>query len=85
MNTRPFSALMNGRTKHKKRAAVQLSFFFGNSPRIPLGEILLPEGDDHLVDYCVCCGAPVPEGRMVCPICEAEAGEAFYERGGTGK
>lgn len=24
-------------------------------------------------DYCVCCGAPVPEGRMVCPICEREA------------
>ena len=22
-------------------------------------------------DTCVCCGAPVPEGRMVCPICEA--------------
>lgn len=24
-----------------------------------------------MVDTCVCCGAPVPEGRMVCPICEA--------------
>lgn len=22
------------------------------------------------VDGCVCCGAAVPEGRMVCPICE---------------
>lgn len=21
---------------------------------------------------CVCCGAPVPEGRMVCPLCEME-------------
>lgn len=21
-------------------------------------------------DVCVCCGAPVPEGRMVCPQCE---------------
>lgn len=20
---------------------------------------------------CVCCGAIIPEGRMVCPICEA--------------
>lgn len=38
-----------------------------------------------MVDYCVCCGAPVPEGRMVCPICEAEAGEEFYERGGNEK
>ena len=21
-------------------------------------------------DYCVCCGRPVPEGRMICFICE---------------
>lgn len=24
-------------------------------------------------DRCVCCGAVVPEGRMVCPICERRA------------
>lgn len=24
---------------------------------------------------CVCCGNPVPEGLMVCPICKAEAGK----------
>lgn len=24
-------------------------------------------------DHCVCCGAVVPEGRMVCPQCEAAA------------
>ena len=23
-----------------------------------------------MTDTCVCCGAPVPEGRMVCPQCE---------------
>lgn len=23
-----------------------------------------------MTDTCVCCGAPVPEGRMVCPLCE---------------
>ena len=23
-----------------------------------------------MADTCVCCGAPVPEGRMVCPGCE---------------
>ena len=23
-----------------------------------------------MADKCVCCGADVPEGRMVCPICE---------------
>lgn len=28
-----------------------------------------------MMDYCVCCGAPVPEGRMVCWICEKEAGD----------
>ena len=22
-------------------------------------------------DTCICCGQIVPEGRMVCPICEA--------------
>lgn len=22
-------------------------------------------------DFCVCCGEPVPEGRMVCHSCEA--------------
>lgn len=29
-----------------------------------------------MTDTCVCCGEPVPEGRMVCPICEA----AVYEK-----
>lgn len=24
-------------------------------------------------NFCVCCGAIVPEGRMVCPICEMAA------------
>lgn len=24
-------------------------------------------------DRCVCCGAVIPEGRMVCPICERKA------------
>ena len=23
-------------------------------------------------DFCVCCGAVIPEGRMICPICEGE-------------
>ena len=27
-----------------------------------------------MVDTCICCGAIIPEGRMVCPNCEAEAG-----------
>ena len=26
-------------------------------------------------NFCVCCGAIIPEGRMVCPICEMEADE----------
>lgn len=24
------------------------------------------------MDYCVCCGAIIPEGRMICPRCEQE-------------
>ena len=24
-----------------------------------------------MTDTCVCCGAEIPEGRMVCPQCEA--------------
>lgn len=27
--------------------------------------------DDVGGDRCVCCGEVVPEGRMVCPVCEA--------------
>lgn len=27
--------------------------------------------DDVGGDRCVCCGEIVPEGRMVCPVCEA--------------
>lgn len=26
-----------------------------------------------MTDYCICCGRDVPEGRMVCPICEENA------------
>ena len=26
-------------------------------------------------NFCVCCGAVIPEGRMVCPICEMAADE----------
>lgn len=33
-------------------------------------------------NYCVCCGALVPEGRMVCPKCEAEADERLKRMGG---
>lgn len=28
------------------------------------------------MDRCVCCGAIVPEGRMICPICEKYGPEA---------
>lgn len=28
-----------------------------------------------MTDRCVCCGAPVPEGRMVCPLCEIKTNE----------
>lgn len=26
-------------------------------------------------NFCVCCGAIIPEGRMVCPMCEIAANE----------
>lgn len=29
---------------------------------------------------CVCCGAIIPEGRMVCPICEMDADEILFVR-----
>lgn len=25
-----------------------------------------------MIDRCVCCGAVIPEGRMICPSCERE-------------
>ena len=31
-------------------------------------------------ERCVACGRQIPEGRMVCPICCAEAEEAFVNR-----
>ncbi len=34
-----------------------------------IGEEEVP--DDVGGDRCVCCGEMVPEGRMVCPVCEA--------------
>lgn len=24
------------------------------------------------MNTCICCGEIIPEGRMVCPVCEAE-------------
>lgn len=27
-------------------------------------------------NLCVCCGAIIPEGRMVCPICEMKADDS---------
>lgn len=32
-------------------------------------------------EYCVCCGAEIPEGRQVCPSCEQKV---FGEKGGDG-
>lgn len=28
------------------------------------------------VERCICCGEVVPEGRLTCPKCEAEAAKA---------
>ena len=29
-------------------------------------------------EYCVMCGAEIPEGRQVCPMCEAKAEKAYH-------
>lgn len=34
-------------------------------------------------DYCVCCGAIVPEGRMVCPQCERNTDAKTDQEGGS--
>lgn len=31
-------------------------------------------------NYCVCCGEEIPEGRMVCPLCEFAYGDEGDER-----
>lgn len=31
---------------------------------------------DRNENTCVCCGAPIPEGRLVCPLCEKGADRA---------
>ena len=28
-----------------------------------------------MTEFCVCCGKEIPEGRMVCPLCEKRAAE----------
>lgn len=33
-------------------------------------------------ERCVCCGAVIPEGRMVCPECERKAKQETQEQAG---
>lgn len=33
-----------------------------------------------MIERCVCCGEPVPEGRQVCPQCEQKAHDDMRER-----
>ena len=37
------------------------------------------ETDDKKSEWCVSCGAEIPEGRMVCPICEKKGERLRYE------
>lgn len=30
------------------------------------------ENNEAVVEGCICCGAYVPEGRQICPICERQ-------------
>ena len=36
-----------------------------------------------MMDRCVCCGFPVPEGRQVCPGCEGKAEPDVILKDGT--
>ena len=38
-----------------------------------------------MIDACVCCGAYVPEGRMICPQCEAKSNEGNEDDEGSTK
>ena len=69
--------------KHARRVSLLISaqtLYHPNrmAGRKPLGEVV-----DDLVrekclakrqnaDFCICCGAYVPEGRMISPACEAK-------------
>lgn len=43
--------------------------------RVPPERIRFPAGTFDLgSDVCVSCGAVIPEGRQICPVCEAKVG-----------
>lgn len=41
-----------------------------------MANVSLINGHIDNADKCICCGKDVPEGRQVCPQCEAEAKES---------
>ena len=41
------------------------------------GEIATQNAGEVKADHCVICGEVIPEGRQVCPICEAKKGNLF--------
>ena len=41
------------------------------------GEIAIQEPVVRNENTCVSCGAVIPEGRQVCPVCNAQAGGAY--------
>lgn len=42
-----------------------------------------PVRQETMPDICVCCGAPVPEGRMICWNCEHEYEQDDLDAMGT--
>lgn len=61
MHTKSDSAYGSGYVKG------YIDALLGKDPKIPL------KVDNTLtfVDYCTSCGEPIPEGRMICPLCES--------------
>ena len=48
---------------------------------LTIGDEQIEEGDVMSADFCVCCGATVPEGRQTCLECERAASkkESLYD------
>lgn len=69
--------LTDGRTSARQK------IFRRIRERLYCRSLLLERKADRMEDRCVCCGAIVPEGRMVCPMCErsVDAEKAKVEGG----
>lgn len=58
-----------------------LPYFLYEITGLMIGDEQIEEGDLMSADYCVCCGAIIPEGRQTCLECEkaASEGKSLYD------